>query len=613
MESWHLGAWGIILLALSFSRDVVMPRLRILFFIVGLAGVLAQRPALSTEPDPDQLLLDLVMGPGGFSEKAFAKGEYKFVRKAFATYFETKHGAELRARLGAEATPLFEFLNANPEIMETLLTAIDPQTDDPALVMAIFHDLWKADAAAVKANDELAIAVAVVWDNPRGVYDYRGHQMRTKSTLPEGVMKVDALDNFRYAVEHKAKLKGPQQQLPWEFLIHTVNHKTPDDERDWAVANYLKRRSGIGSIYKDIVYDQVMLKTQSKMCKLNDKPYTLASIKEYGGVCAMQADFAARVAKSLGVPAEYVGGEAASGGLHAWVMWVEVKNVQKDAVSFSLESYGRYFGDLYYVGTLLDPKTGKKITDRELERQLTAVGNSPHSSRQADLLMRAFPIVRDKKELSTRQQLAYLNKVLALYPMCDAAWLELAALHRDGKLTDAQEATRLVNKALTTFARFPDFSWKLVDELLTPQKDKAYRTQTFEKMATAYEGLGRPDLACEARLKLVDYQTDSKDEADRRKAFNGLAQTVRRFPDEGRYVPRMVTRMQEVAKEIKGGENLMAKYYLEILPKVPARRGDEVSEYCVKLHEQAIEYLKEAKKPKELATVEQSLAQVKRK
>jgi hypothetical protein len=590
-----------------------MPRVLLLLLAFGLSTLPAPGTAFAADSDPDQLLVDLVSGPGGFNDKAFAQGEYRHVRKAFAAYFEAKHGAALKSSLGADASALFEFLNANPELKETLFTAIDPETDKLPVAMAVFRDLWKADPAAVKASDELAVAIAVVWDDPRGVYDYRGHQIRTKSTLPDGVMNVSALDNFRYFLERKAKLKGPHLQLPWEFQVHTVNHKTPTEERDWAVANYLRRRTGVGAIYKEIVYDQVMLRTKSKVCKLNDKPYTLASIKEHGGVCAMQADFAARVAKSIGVPAEYVGGEAASGGLHAWVMWVEVRGIQKDAVSFSLESYGRYFGDNYYVGKLLDPKTGKKITDRDLERRLTAVGNAPHSSRQADLLMRAFPVIRDKKELSTRQQLAYLNRVLALYPMCDAAWLELAALHRDGKLTDAAEATRLVNKALSTFARFPDFSWQVVADLLTPQKDRTYRTQTFEKMATAYENLGRPDLACEARLKLVDYQADSKDEADRRKAFNGLAQTVRKFPDEGRYVPRMVTRMQEVSKEIRGGDNLMAKFYLEILPRVPARRGDEVSAYYIKLHEQAIEYLKDVKKTKEAATVEQSLARVKRK
>lgn len=322
----------------------------------------------------------------------------------------------------------------------------------------------------------------------------------------------------------------------------------------------------------------------------------------------MQADFAARVAKSLLVPAEFVGGEANSGGLHAWVMWVEVKGVQRDTVTFSLESFGRYFGDNYYIGTLKNPQTGKEITDRELERRLTAVGNAPQSSRQADLLMRAYPIVRDRQALNTKQQLAYLNKVLTLYPMCDAAWLELATLHRDGKLADPIEATRLVDKALVTFARFPDFSWKLVDDLLTPQKDKVYRTRTFERMVAAYENLGRPDLSCEARLKLVEYQTEAK---DYKKAFDGLAFTVRKFPEEGRYVPRMVTQMQEVAKDIKGGDALMAKFYLELLPRVPARRGDEVSTYCVKLHEQAIAYLKDTNKPKEAAIVEQSLARVK--
>ncbi len=586
--------------------------------LLALSSYSSAEPQQKTEPaqpgstkveDADQLLIDLVWGPnGGFMEKAFTKGEYKHVRSTFAKYFEAKHGDTLKANLGADAEPLFEFLHANNEVRETLFTAIDPYEDDPAAVMAVFRDLWKTDPAAVKANDELATAVAVVWDNPKGIYDYRGHQVRTKSTLPDGVMKVGAIENFKFVLDRQAKLKGPQLQLPWEFLIHTVNHRTPMDERDWAITNYMKKRSGIGASYKEIEYDKVMLQTQSKVCKLNDKPYTLESILKNGGVCAMQADFAARVAKSLLVPAEYVGGEANSGALHAWVMWVEVKAVQKDAVTFTLESHGRYFGDNYYVGTLRDPKTGKEMTDRELERRLTAVGNAPHSSRQADLLMRAFPLVRDKKELTTKQQLTYLNKVLAVYPLCDAAWLELAALHRDGKLTDAVEATRLVDKALVTFAKFPDFSWKLVDELLTPQKDKTYRTRTFEKMVASYEQLGRPDLGCEARMKLVDYQADAK---DFKKAFDGLAFTVRKFPDEGRYVPRMITRMQDVAKDIKGGNNLMAQFWLEILPRVPARRGDEVSAYCVKLHEQAIAYLKDNNRPKDVALVEQNLARVK--
>jgi hypothetical protein len=571
-------------------------------------------PTVAVRADPpkadeaDKILIDLVSGPVLLNEKAFTRGEYKLVRAAFTKYFELRYGPAIKQDLGDDAEPLFAWLNKNPELKETLFTAIDPATEEPAKVMSVFRDLWKAEPEAVKKAGELAVAVSVVWDDPKGVYDYRGHQVRTKSHMPDGVMKVGALENFKYVLDRQAKLKGPQLQLPWEFLVHVINHRTPADERDWAISKYLGKRSGVGTIYKEIEYDKEMLRTQSRVCKLNDKPYTLPSIREHGGVCAMQADFAARVGKSLLVPAEYVGGEGNSGGLHAWVMWVEVKAVNKDAVSFTLESYGRYNIDQYYVGTLLDPQTGQKLTDRELERRLTAIGNAPHSSRHAELLMRAYTIARDAKNYTTKQQLAYLNKVLLVYPQCGEAWVELAALHRDGKLTDAQEATRLVDRAVNLFFKFPDFSWKVVADLITPQKDKLYRTRTFEKLASSYETLGRPDLACEARLKLVEYQTEAK---DHKKAFDGLAFTIRKFPDEGRYVPRMVSKMQDVAKDIKGGDALMAKFWLEILPRVPAKRGSDVSEYCVKLHEQAITYLKDANKPKETALVEQSLAKVK--
>jgi len=43
----------------------------------------------------------------------------------------------------------------------------------------------------------------------------------------------------------------------------------------------------------------------------------------------------------------------------------------------------------------------------------------------------------------------------------------------------------------------------------------------------------------------------------------------------------------------------MARFWIEILPMVPPKRGNEVSAYCVKLHEQALAYLKDNNKPKE--------------
>src|SRR5262245_59973920 len=133
----------------------------------------------------DQILVDLVTGPALFNDKAFKKGEYKYVRTAFSKYFETKYGSALKAAAGDDAEALFAWLEKNPKVKETLFTAIDPAAEDPGRVISVFRDLWKAGPEAVQKNDELAVAISVVWDNPQAVYDYRGHQVRTKSRSEE--------------------------------------------------------------------------------------------------------------------------------------------------------------------------------------------------------------------------------------------------------------------------------------------------------------------------------------------------------------------------------------------------------------------------------------------
>lgn len=555
-----------------------------------------------TPANPDADLVAAVT-----SDKAHLRGEYKFVRAAATKHFAKKHAASIATAFGDSASEVEAWLDANLEVKELLYTAIDPDSDNVVTALGVFLDLYKLDAARVKAYPNVAVALAVTWDNPAGVYDYRQHQTRTHSTLPDGVAKTGAVTQFEYLTKAEGAIKTAALHLPWEFLVHVVNHRTPTEEQGWATKNYLKRRAGIGGCYKDIVYDMEMLRTQSARCKLDGKPYTLSSIKEFGGVCAMQADYAARVSKSLAVPSEYVWGESNSGGLHAWVMWVELKSVQKDKVEYALMSEGRYFGDQYYVGSLSDPRTGKVITDRDLERRLGELGKAPNSSRQAELLMRAYPLVCERKELTTAQRLSYLKRVLEVYPSDDGAWLAIAELYRDGKLTDAANAASLFDQAVNTFAGFPDFTWKLAPDLLTPVKDRSMRATKFVGLAGRYEKLGRADLACEARLKLTEHYVDAK---DHRAAATGLMTTIRHFPAEGRYIPKMMDKLQEVTKEYKGGTDAMGKFYQEILPKVPPRRGNEVSTYWVKMIEKAIAFFKDLNKLKEAESLERQLSAI---
>jgi hypothetical protein len=195
----------------------------------------------------------------------------------------------------------------------------------------------------------------------------------------------------------------------------------------------------------------------------------------------------------------------------------------------------------------------------------------------------------------------------------EAAWLAMAKMSKDGELTKDHLGTVMTHadKLLKAFNNFPDFTWKVLDDLLTVQKNPIEHSRMYERLVVRYQALNRPDLACEARNKLADYQVELKKYAD---AANGIASTIRKFPDEGRYVPKMMEKLQEICKhkEFKGGTELLGKFYQELLPVIKPSRAGEVSQYCVNMYEQAIAFFKENKKDKVATELESKLATIKR-
>jgi hypothetical protein len=541
------------------------------------------------------------------SGKLFDKTQYKAVRTAFAEEFERRHASELHAAFGADFADLTAWLKDQAELREDLYTALDERYDKVGNALKLFHDLWKESPDQVKKFPSLAIAIAVVWDNPRGVYDYRGHQVRTKSTLPEG--QVGALENFRFFAEGPAVLQERARLLPREFLAYLVDHRTPLSERKWALDHYGAQRPMVGRCFGEIAYDHDLLKGLTP--HLAGHEYSLEDIRRYGGVCAMQADYAARVGKSVGVPAAYVHGPGNTLGMHAWVMWVELKQVRKDATLFSLESHGRYDLDRYYTGTLIEPQTGQVILDRDMELRLTVAGRDRTGKRQAEMVMRAYPGLKDKLSLDTAKCLSYLDRTLRVSPYDEAAWLELARMAKAGEAKGPQRQALLghMETLLHTFSKFPDFTWKVFEDLLLALPEDSQRARMFEKLVALYEQAGRPDLACEARFKLADIQVSQK---RYKHAAEGLAFTIRKFPSEGRYVPRLMEKLQEVCKNYQGGTELLGKFYLDVLPAIPAKRGGDPSAYCIKMYEQAVAFFKENQKDKVAAQLKSQLARIRR-
>src|SRR5262249_17298224 len=240
----------------------------------------------------------------------------------------------------------------------------------------------------------------------------------------------------------------------------------------------------------------------------------------------------------------FVGGESQQLGLHAWVMWVEVKSANKSAVNFKLESWGRYRGDQYYTGQLTDPQSGSEILDRDMERRLSAAATDRIGKRQADLAMEFFADVAATNEFDAKKKIQYLRDVLRLSAFNEPAWLELARMARDGEATGDNKTAILeqADRLLTVFAQYPDFSWKVGGDLISGQKDTLNRNRFYERLAVLYETAKRPDLACEARLKWADFLAEEKKHTI---AATGLAQTIKKFPDEGRYVPKMMDKLKE--------------------------------------------------------------------
>lgn len=547
----------------------------------------AKADAKTPATDPgDAVILELYR-----KNKLLAKTEYAKLRKVFADRFEAKHQEVIRRALGESDGELRQWLDRRADIKEELYLAIDPQHDDVPRVLTLFKELRERFPQKFESYASLAIAVAVVWDKEHGAI-HGSPTGQHQSVVPEG--QVGALENFKYYLDAEAVMQGRAQFLPWEFLVHVVNHRTPLRERQWALANYLPKRSMIGKCYSDVPYDHGML--QGLDPRLKGKPHTLPNQREYGGVCGCQADYATRVAKSLGVPAFTASAANKYGDAHAWVMWAELGPVTRTGFAFSLESHGRYRDDLYYVGQLHDPHTGQSLSDRQMELRLHTVGMDPIAKRQADLVMRSYPMLREADAMEVPHQLRFLTRVIEFCPGGEEAWKTLARLSKEGQITKANSKPMLVilDRLLATFKNVPDFTWVVFEDMVAFEDRPKQRAALFARLAALYEQPKRIDLACEARLKSAECLLADGRSAE---AVDALAATILRFPDEGRYVPKMLDKLEEICRKDKRSQEPLVRFYQQFLPKIPQKRGSAPSPYCMEMYKRGIERFKEAGRP----------------
>ena len=556
----------------------------------------------------DEAIVDLVK-----SGKLFQRSTYKETRAVFARRFETNHQADIKKAFGADLEAINRWFVMNPDYKENLYTALLEEDDIPK-ALAIFKDIWKQYPDTLKTWGQLAIATAVTWDQDQGIYDYQGHQTRVQATMPGKEKMLDALANYKYIVDNEKRFPQQVSLYPWEFLVFVVNHRTPMSEREWAFEYFQVAKRKSKSWHKDVPYDFEIIKREIDKDPSAGKPrmagkiYTLPNLKLNGGVCAHQADFACRVAKSLGMPAVYCAGASAYRDRHAWWMFVNVASATKDEIKFILQSDGRFDGkDHFYTGDVLDPQTGRLTLDRDMERRLWIAGQDRVGKRLSSLVMRAYPMMELTDSFGTKEKVAYLDHCLKVSKYNEDAWLKFAQLAKKGDLKDENKKVALSRLASLnqTFAGYPDFIWRIFDDLVevaTPSE----KIKQYESVIQLFEKAKRPDLVCDARLKLSDLLIQ---ESKFTSAQTGLTATIRKYSTEGRFIPRLMKKIEEVAPNVKGGPGQVAQLYYDIIPAMIIYYRSDSTVYFTKMRSQAKAFFQENNLPNAEATLESRITQ----
>jgi hypothetical protein len=288
-------------------------------------------------------------------------------------------------------------------------------------------------------------------------------------------------------------------------------------------------------------------------------------------------------------------------------MYVHVLGATKDDIKFSLKSDGRFDGkNNFYTGEVLDPQTGKHMLDRDLERRLWIAGRDRIGKRQSALVMRAYPMMERTESFGLKEKINFLDQCIKVSKYNEDAWLAFARMANNGVFKDDHKVplARLAT-LIDSMPGYPDFIWRVFDDLIEPAP-LAVKMSQYENVLATFEKARRPDLVCDARLKLSDLQIkDGKHSA----AQSGLAATIRKYPNEGRYIPKLMKKIEEVAPNVKGGPNQVAQLYYMIIPGMIVYYQSDRTVYYRKMHEQAKAFLKANKLTEAETALETAITQ----
>lgn len=424
----------------------------------------------------------------------------------------------------------------NPGRLHLLVNSVLPSDN----LKRCFQGLEKLMAHDPAGRDDwlkLMLALSAVWDTPRRP---PVHYQIGEAQLPYKPDLTARYDWFRRLYESGAA-KIPYDALTVRDLLFVVATPVPLSELQWALDNERGELSEWGNKFHDIVYDTSRLNSGGYVWPYES--YTLAAIREKGGICVDQTYYAVVTARAFGIPAFYIHAVGKSSA-HAWFSYMT------EPGRWALD-VGRYESEEYTTGWAMNPQTNEQISDHELTL-ISERAEDPQRMRESDVWMAvALSITNDPVNSRAAAELARRAD-----PLNRAAWeFEIDALIAE---KDDRGLLRLFEDLEDAFASHPDVI-----------------VEAAQKISPVLEASGRADEAGRLQRHLARKVDDERDDLAR---FMGIDE-IEALVEEGD-VKRARRKMEDVLEEhLEDGNKAvpLIRFYLEMTGNTD--QGDDAADF----------------------------------
>jgi hypothetical protein len=360
--------------------------------------------------------------------------------------------------------------------------------DYPPRVLQIIEELRHADQRRFEDYEQLALAIALVYD--QAPPPYWPHWQVTTAVLPRRLPAP--LDGFVYLSE--ADRRGATLQklgaLSAAELKYVVDIAVGLPELQWVQRSVKVPLKDWVKTYESVRYRSDRIDADQYVWP--GEHYDLPEILSEGGICVDQAYFATQAGKARGVPTLLFNG-AGKDGRHAWFGYLGTNQ------KWVLDA-GRYAEQRYVTGVSLDPQTWGPLSDHELSflnegfRRLQPYRSSRQHEVFADLYLR----MGNKAAAATAAR-----KAVNFERRNIAAWDILVAASADAPPRTFEV---LLREAAQAMQRYPDLNARFVHELAASLRARGESSAAdFEERSLVRRGQvgGRSDFGVDHAVDVI--------------------------------------------------------------------------------------------------------------